>query len=250
MKLERPLVALDLETTGPNPYRDRVVQIGVVKVFPDGHEKEWETLVNPMCHIPDEVAKIHGITDNMVSEEPPFEVVAQGFQQAVRGADICGYNVMFDIRFLKAEYKRLGRGFEYGKVVDAFKIYMKHERRTLSAAVEYFLGEKHEGAHTALADAKASLRVLRAQLKRYPGLPQTVDELHDLLWNTVEEGYLDAEKKIFLRNGIPHLNFGKDSVRGLPLKEVPRDYLQWILRNDFSDRVKEAVKEALNEHQA
>lgn len=245
MKLERPLVSLDLETSGPDYKRDRIVQIGVLKVFPDGHEKEWETLVNPMCHIPPEIVKIHGITNAMVEDECPFEVIAPGFQQAVRDCDICGYNVMFDLRLLKSEYQRLGKSFIYGKVVDPFKIYQKFEKRDLTSAVRYYLNEELKDAHSALPDARAAYRVLEAQLKRYPQLPDTVNELHTLLFDTVPEGYMDPEKKIRLRNGKPCINFGKQFV-GVPLENVSNRYLNWMLSEDFSDRVKELVKEVLN----
>lgn len=243
MKLLRPLVALDLETTGPHPKRDRIVQIGVVKKFPDGREKEWETLINPMKHIPEEISKVHGITDDMVADECPFEVIAKGFQQAIRDCDLCGYNIHFDIRFLTAEYARLNRRFVYGKVVDSFKIFMKREKRNLSSAVEFYLGEKHESAHTALADARASLRVLEAQIKRYSDIPDTVDGLHTYLWDTVPEGFLDAERKIFLKDGVPCLNFGEEA--GTPVAELSNRFLNWILRKDFSDRVKDLARETL-----
>lgn len=244
MKLERPLIAFDLETTGLNFHRDRVVQIGVVKLFSDGHEKEWENLFNPGAPISPEATAIHGIDDTMIRDAPVFGTLAKGIQQAFQGADVCGYNVQFDLRFMKAEYKRLNRSFEHGKIVDAYKIYQREERRDLNSAVKFYLGEKHEGAHTALSDARASLRVFQAQLKRYPDLPQTVDELHHLFFERVPEGYLDMEKKIALRNGEPCLAFGKHN--GVPLTSVPPDYFRWMLeQNFFSDQVKKIVKETM-----
>jgi len=235
--LERPLIALDLETTGTNPQRDRIVQIGIVKLHLDGREKEWETLVNPGKHILN--TENHGITDEMVENELFFEQIGKMMHPAFIGCDICGFNVGFDLNFLKAEYQRIGINWEHGKVLDSFQIYKKKERRNLTAAVKFYLNEELEGAHNALVDAKASLRVLLAQIEKYD-LPKSVPELFDLL-NEAPKGYLDKDKKIIIIDERPTINFGK-KFNGVALENVQKDYLEWMMRNDFSDQVKEIVK--------
>jgi DNA polymerase-3 subunit epsilon len=208
-----------------------------VKVHPDGREKEWETLVNP--EIPILNSKDHGITDEMVKDELPFERIGRMMYPAFKDCDICGFNVKFDLNFMMAEYQRIGLRWNYGKVIDSLQIYKKKERRNLTAAVKFYLNENHEGAHNALIDARASLRVLRAQLIRYD-LPTSVPELFDLL-NEAPEGYLDKDKKIVLIGGKPALNFGK-KFNGILLEKVAKDYLQWIMRSEFSEEVKNVVK--------
>lgn len=241
LTLTRPLIAIDLETTGVNPHRDRIVQIGIVKLHPDGREKDWETLVNPTIPIPKEVSKIHGITDEMVANALPFKQIGKMMYPFVQNCDICGYNVAFDLRFLKIEFRMIGIDWKPGKEIDSFKLFQKKERRTLKAAVEFYLNEKHEEAHTALADAKASLRILLAQIKMY-GLPSTISELYELQ-NEIPKGYLDMDKKIILLNDQPALNFGK--MKGVALKNVGKNYLNWILGSDFSDQVKDIVRKFL-----
>lgn len=238
LTLTRPLIALDLETTGTNPRRDRIVQIGIVKLHPDGREKEWESLVNPTIPIPKEISDIHGITDEMVADELPFKQIGKMVYPTIKDCDICGYNVEFDLRFLKIEFRMIGIDWVPGKEIDSFKIFQKKERRNLEAAVEFYLNKKHEGAHTALADARASLQILHAQIKMYD-LPVTIPELYELQ-NEIPKGYLDKDRKIILLNDQPALNFGK--MKGVLLKNVGNNYLNWILGSDFSDQVKEVVR--------
>ena len=245
LELKRPIVALDLETTGTNPKYDRVVQIGAVKVYPDGREKEWETFVNPERDIPPEVTKVHGITNEMVTAEGvlPFSAIGPKLELALADCDLCGYNISFDIRFLKSEFARLHRTFQHGKVVDGFKIFQRKEQRNLKAAVKFFLDEDLDGAHTALVDARASLRVVMAQLERYSDLPRTVEGLNYLFFEKVDEGYLDNAKKLKWRNNKVCLNFGKH--KDTPLDQVPKEYLKWMMSGDFSGQVKKILDQAL-----
>lgn len=243
LKLTRPLASIDLETTGFSK-NDRIVQVGVIKLHPDGREKEWETLVNPEIPIPPHTTEVHGITDDMVKDALPWDAVGKMLRQGLDGCDLCGYNIPFDIRILKQEYQRIGSPWSpTGKVVDGLKIFMHKSPRDLKSAVKYFLNREHEGAHTALADARAALEVLQAQLERYDDLPQTVDELHYLFFEKVEPGFLDPTKKLAWRDEHVVLNFGKHG--GKPLGMVPKDYLEWMLEAEFSTKVKEIIRQAL-----
>lgn len=246
MLLKRPLVAIDLETTGTNSKSDRIIQIGIVKIFPDGREKDWETLVNPGIPIPPRVTQITGITDAMMERELPFSVIGPKVFMAIRGCDVCGYNVEFDVNFLRAEFGRLKANLpDDFKMVDGYRIFRMKEGRNLTSAVEFYLNEKLENSHTALADARASFRVIKAQLERYPDLPKTVDELHHLLFEKPPEGYADPDKKLVIVNEKIYLNFGKKH-RNKVLSDVPKDYLDWMLRENFNEIIKEIIRRELD----
>jgi DNA polymerase-3 subunit epsilon len=240
LKLERSLAAIDLETTGLDPKVDRVYQFGMYRVDPDGRVKEWETLINPGVPIP--TSDPHKVKTEDVANELPFEGVSQMIRKALQGCDICGFNVKFDVEFLFQEFDRIGYTWKPGKIVDSYKIWLLQERRTLEEASKFYLGEILEHSHTALVDARASYKILLAQLKRYPDLPQTVDELHHLLFEKAPEGFLDNERRIAIKEDGYHLAFGKK--RG-PISKVPKDYLNWMLKSSFSDTVKKAVHDEL-----
>jgi len=233
LKLKRSLVALDVETTGLNSTRDRIVEIGIIKVKPDGQTKEWTTLINPGIQIPEEVIRIHGITNEMVKNELPFDGVATGLNNLLRDCDICGYNVDFDVRFLTAEFARARIHYKVGKLIDSLKIFQKREPKNLTAAVKFYLNETLPGAHRALPDAKATLRILEAQLEKYPDLPRSVDEL-------VRE---KSNDKFVWQGNEMIMNFGK--YEGTFLREVPQDYFKWMLTGGFNDKVKQFVSEIL-----
>src|SRR5688572_14574942 len=249
MKLVRPLVVLDTETTGEHPGFDRIVEIGLVKVYPDGRETSWQTLVNPGIRIPPEVTEIHGITDEMVRDAPSFASKEVGgiLHAGLNDCTIAGFHVNFDLRFVKAEYARVNAlAPEWRAVIDAARIAQIMEPRTLTAAVKRYLGEEFEGAHRADVDAKATLRVLRAQLAEYQELPAEIDGLAKLL-QTPRSNHIDPEGKFAWRFGVAIVNFGNKHL-GKTLEVVARTdrgYLEWMLRNDFSQQAHEIVANAL-----
>lgn len=248
--LERPLACIDVETTGTSHQIDRIVQFGVVKLYPDGKRTEWETLINPEGPIPPEVAAVHGVTDETIRLEraPTFKAVAPLIEKGLQGCDIAGYNVGFDVRFLVAELRRCGRppqaGLFDGVTVDAYKIFRRAEPHDLTSAVKRYLKRERIGAHSALADAREALDVLVAQLAEHTDLPRTPRELYTFFELTPRGNQAEPSGKIILKHGEPVLNFG-NKFNGVPLKNVDTGYLEWILRGEFSSSVKQLVNAEL-----
>ncbi len=246
LKLSRPLITLDVETTGPDHHVDRVCQIGIVKLYPDGKQTEWESLVNPEVVISEEMVQIHHVTNEMVAKAPKFAELAPMLAQGLSDVDFCGFNLQFDLDFMISEFNRarVPHSLRDVQVVDVWHIFKMMKPRNLTAAVKEYLNEEHYLAHTALGDAKATLRVFLRQLEMHPELPSTVEELHALLFETIPPGSLDPDSKIVWRNGKAVLNFGK--LSGTPLEKVDRDYLEWILRKDFNKYIRKIAQDALN----
>lgn len=244
LQLTRPLVSLDLETTGIHTKVDRVVQIGIIKIYPDGSQKEWKTLINPEMLIPSEATKVHHITDEMVGSAPHFSELAPKLLAGFQECDFIGYNIKFDLSFLNMEFGKCGLVFTSGKIVDGFRIFQRQEPRNLVAAKRFFLGEDFKEAHDALEDARASIQIVEAQLERYPELPRSVSELHALFNETISPEHVEASGKISWRNGEAALSFGKHG--GVLLRDAPRQYLAWMATGDFSEEVRRIAREAMN----
>lgn len=248
LPLTRPLAFFDLETTGTDPLRDKIVEIAVVRVEPGGATDSRTRRINPERPIPAEATAVHGIADRDVRDAPPFRQVARSFLDFLGDADLAGYNVRrFDVPLLDREFKECGLdlALRSRRILDAMTIFHKKEPRDLSAAVRFFLGREHEGAHGAEADVLATVAILDAELERYPDLPRSVDEL-DAWCNPVPEGAVDRTGKFVLREGEVVFAFGKQ--KGRPLKEiarVQRDYLEWILKQDFPEDARALVEKAL-----
>ena len=248
LKLARPLVVFDIESTGTSPRRDRVIELAAIMVSPDGAEERRCWLLNPTIPIPPETTAIHGITDEIVKDCPTFADKASEIFAFFEGCDLSGFNAdRFDIPCLEEEFARVGMNFAASarKHVDVQRIYHKMEPRDLTAAVKFYLGRPHEGAHGAEADTAATLEVLKAQMMRYPGLPKTADEMDEYL---VPHDPLNADRNGMLRwkNGELTVNFGKkkgESLTKLMLNEP--NYLRWIVKGDFDSEVRMIVKDLL-----
>ncbi len=251
LTLERSIAIFDLETTGRDPSRDKIVEIGVLRIDPDGNRVERCRRINPECPIPAEATAVHGIRDEDVRDEPPFRRVAKGMLELLQGADLAGFNVWrFDVPLLQRELQECGLDLELGqrRIVDVMTIFHRKEPRDLSAAVRFYLGRDHEGAHGAEADLQATLEVLEAQLERYPDLPRSVDELDT---TRRKPGSVDSTGKFVRRENEVVFAFGKHEGRTLTevAGEAP-DYLQWILKTDFPDDAKNLVRQALDPDQS
>ena len=248
LKLDRPLVVFDTETTGTNSRTDRIIEIACVKIHPDGRREEWVRRLNPRQPIPPASTAIHGIGDADVKDAPTFKDVAAELARFLEGCDLGGYNITgFDLPVLRTEFLRAGVAFEVAerRLVDAQRIFFGREPRNLAAAARFYCQREHDGAHGALADAAMTLDVLSGQLLRYEDLPRSVAELHELYCAGLDQD-LDPEGRFRLVKGEPTVNFGKN--RGRTLKEMSREepgFLKWILKGDFSEPVKQIARKYL-----
>ena len=248
LRLERPLVVFDTETTGAEISTDRVVQIALVKLFPDGRIEEYESLVNPEMPIPLEAQAIHGIKDADVEFAPPFRRIAPDLIRFWDGCDLGGFNLTrFDVPLLRGEFQRAGVtwNLEGVKIVDAQRIYHAMEPRDLTAAYRFYCGKQLEGAHGAMADTRATLGVILGQLEHYPDLPRDVVGL-DARFNVPDNRFVDTTRKFRWVNGEAVFNFG--NKRGRVLRDVAErepDYLKWMLSQDFGPEVRRLLEGAL-----
>ncbi len=210
LKLTRPIVFFDLETTGTNITHDRIVEISLIKVMPDGTEVEKTRRLNPEMPIPAEATAIHHITDEDVASEPTFRQIANSLAQMLKGCDIAGFNSnRFDIPLLDQEFQRAGVAFDLSnaRFIDVQTIYHKKEPRTLVAAYRYYCDKDLEAAHSANADTRATLEVLKAQLERYDDLPDTVDALSEFA--SANRNVDLAGRLIYDEQHREVINFGK-----------------------------------------
>lgn len=249
LALERPLVIFDLETTGVHKDIDRVVQIGVVKVYPSGEMKEWRTLVNPGMPIPVEVSAIHGITDEAVKDAPSFPAIAKAILAGFEGCDLVAFNGRgVDMPFLTAEFKRCGIQWESPDFIDPFRIHQRVNPNTLGALYREATGHELDGAHDALADVKATLVVLCWLLEQHESLPRTPSAIIAMMTEP-KPGKIDSEGKFAWRGDEAVVDFG-NRWAGTPLSRARwdpkfRDYLGWILRSEFRPDAKQICRDAL-----
>lgn len=245
LKLKRPVVFLDIESTGINVAYDRIVEISLLKVSPNGKEQWMTTRVNPEMPIPPKVTAIHGITDNDVAESPAFREVAKKIALFLEGCDLAGYNaIKFDIPLLAEEFLRTDIDFNFRKrkYVDVQVIFHKKEQRTLAAAVQFYCSKELENAHSAEADAAATYEVLKAQLDRYGDLENDVEKLADFSkFNDIVDF---AGRIIMDENGIEVFNFGKHKGRSVEsvFEEEP-SYYAWMMNGDFPLYTKKILTE-------
>ncbi len=243
----RPLVVFDLETTGTEKTLDRIVEIAAVAVPPEGPPRVFDRRVNPGVRIPSEASAIHGISDADVRDAPSFRDVAPELLAFLGEADLAGYNIRaFDVPLLVREFQRAGHRFSLDgrRIVDMQTIFFRKEPRDLAAAVRFFAGREHAGAHAALADVVAAAEVLAGQLRRYPDLPRTLDGLHEFS-QPVEGRWVDPDKRFVWRDGEAVFAFGVHRGKSLALvAETKPDYLDWIIRGDFPEPAKEIARNA------
>jgi DNA polymerase-3 subunit epsilon len=244
LQLKKPLAVIDLETTGTNLGTDRIIEIAIVKLLPDGNQVVKRKIINPQIPIPRVVSELHGITDEMVRDAPVFKQVAQELRQILDGCDLAGYNSnRFDIPMLMEEFLRAGVDFDMKnrKLIDVQKIFHLMEQRTLSAAYKFYCNKIHDGAHSAEADAVATLEILNAQLLRYPDLGNTVDSVLKIIG---EEIIVDLARRFTIENGIEIFNFGKHKGRPIcdVLKAEPQ-YYDWMMKGDFPMHTKQKLTE-------
>lgn len=240
--MTRRFASLDIEATGTSPEGDRAVEVAVVRLEADGTRTPRRWLVNPERPIPAEATAVHRITDEQVAGAPTFAEVAPEIAAALSGVDLVGYNLRsFDIPMLRAEFARARVAWAPGNVVDAYVIFHERERHTLGTAVRWYCGRELVAAHSAVADADATLDVVLAQLERYPDLGAMGPAELDVAsggrqpdWAT-ERGHLR-----WRADGDLYVAWGKHS--GLRLWDMDEGFLRWVLRNDFPADVHEFVR--------
>lgn len=264
LNLQRDLVFFDVETTGLNVIRDRIVQIALVKMHKNGKEPtELSMLINPGIPISEESMMIHGITPKDLANKPSFVQVAQKIWDFIGDSDIAGYNSnRFDIPMLMEEFARVGMEFDTSKrrLIDVQRIFYKMEPRTLKAAYRLYCGKELEDAHDALADVRATIAVFKGQITTYEGkdlldedgnaipapIKNDMQALHDF---TNDLNFLDATQKLRVQpDGKVVFNFGK--YNGQSVKEIfakDRNYYHWIVEKEFSSQMKQIVKQMMKE---
>ncbi len=265
-KLERDIVFFDIESTGLNVLRDRIVQIALVKYFKNGSPPEEKSyLINPGIPISIEAMNVHGITPKDVARKPTFQMVAQEIYDFIGNADLGGYNSnRFDVPMLMEEFDRAGIEFTVSKrrLIDVQRIFYKMEPRTLRAALRFYCDKKLEDAHDALADVRATVDVFRGQLKMYENV-DLIDENDEIIEKPIRNDMkaihdfindlntLDATQRLKLnQDGVAVFNFGK--YINQPVGEVlskDKQYYNWILHKEFSAQVKQLVKQIVKDYE-
>lgn len=245
LNLTKPIVFFDLETTGTNIATDKIIEISILKVFPNGNKESKTWLVNPEMEIPQESIDVHGITNEKVLTEPTFKELAPKINEMIATADLAGFNSnRFDIPLLAEELMRVGIDFNMKnrKAIDVQVIFHKKEQRTLGAGYKFYCGKELEGAHGAEADTNATYEILLAQLDKYEDLENSVTALSDYSTHGVRADFAgfilmnDDNQEIF--------SFGK--YKGRAVEAVFKEnsgYHNWIQNADFPLYTKKVFRE-------
>jgi len=247
LHLKNPICFFDLETTGINISQDRIIEIAMIKVMPNGETHRKVSLIHPMMPIPPESSIIHGIYDEDVKDKPTFKEVAKEYAKFLEGTDLAGFSIVkFDVPMLVEEFLRAGVEFDYERkrIIDTQKIFHLMEKRTLSAAYKFYLDKELQDSHTAEADAEACMDILLAQLTRYEGKEVTdgLGKKIGVIKNDMEtlgilslSNFIDlAGRMAFNDKGEEIFNFGKHRNKQVlaVLKDEPA-YYDWIMNGDF-----------------
>jgi DNA polymerase III subunit epsilon len=251
LKLKNPIAFFDLETTGIDPVNDKIVEISILKIYPNGNKELKTKRINPQIPIPPATSAIHGIYDEDVKDEPTLEELSAEIALFLKDTDLGGYNCnRFDIPLLIEELLRIDIDFdlENKKVIDVQGIFHKMEQRTLSAAYQFYCNKTLENAHSAEADTVATFEILEAQLEKYPQLKNDVDFLHDF---SSHSNKLDTMGRIILdEKKNPIFNFGKH--KGKTVKDVLNaepSYYNWMMNGDFALHTKKVLTKLKEQYQ-
>lgn len=243
LNLKKPIIFFDLETTGTDISKDRIVEICYIKIFPDGREVEYTKRINPGMHIPETASAVHGIYDEDVKDSPLFKDVAKEIANEFAGCDVAGFNSnRFDLPLLAEEFLRAQVDIDLSRLdaIDVQVLYHKREPRTLTAAYKFYCGKNLEDAHSALADTRATYEVLKAQLDHY------ADMENDMAALSKESSFTNnvdfAGRIVYDENGREVFNFGK--YKGMPVDAVlDRDpgYYGWMMNGEFTLNTKQVL---------
>ena len=244
LNLKNPLVFFDLETTGINITKDRIVEIALLKVHPNGKEEIKSRRINPEMPIPSLATAIHGITDDDVKDCPTFKQVAKSLADMLEGCDLAGFNSSrFDVPMLSEEFLRAGVDFDMSKrkFVDVQIIFHKKEPCTLEAAYKFYCDKELENAHSAEADTVATYEVLKSQLERYPDLENDIAFLSKE-YSSFNNNVDFAGRIVLDENSVEVFNFGKH--KGKPVAQILRNepsYYSWMMDGDFPLNTKQML---------
>jgi len=245
LNLKNPLVFFDLETTGINVTKDRIVEIALIKIHPNGKEEEKLWRINPEIPIPKEASDIHKIYDEDIKDAPTFKQLAKTIADFIEGCDLAGFNSnRFDIPLLAEEFLRanVDINMKNRKFVDVQTIFHKMEQRTLSAAYKFYCQENLENAHSAMADTKATYEILKAQLDKYEDLENDINYLNQI--SSYHKNADFAGQIIFNKKDEEIINFGK--YKGQTVESVlekDQGYYNWIMKSDFPLYTKKILTE-------
>ena len=248
LKLIRPIAFIDLETTGVNLSLDRIVEIAIVRLMPDGTRSVKRKLINPEMVISQASSDIHGITNEMVKDAPTFKQAGNEIKQFLENCDLGGYNSnRFDIPILMEEFLRAEMEVDLSdrRMIDVQHIFYQMEPRTLTAAYKFFCDKELENAHSAEVDIKATIEVFEAQVQRYQKLGDTVDSILSVIG---EEKIVDyARRFVFDDKGVEVFNFGKYKGKAVIdiLKNEPQ-YYDWMMKGEFPMHTKKKLTEIFN----
>ncbi len=251
LKLDRPLAVFDIEGTGTSPRADRIIELAVTRIEPDGSQTTRTWLMNPTIPIPEESTEIHGITDDIVRDCPTFAERALDIFDFIDPCDLCGYNLTrYDVPILCEEFLRAGISFnpDDRRILDVQRIFHKHEPRDLSAALRFYCGREHTDAHGAEGDVRATIDVLAGQFAKYSDLPNDMESL-DRIYN--ERDPMNADRAGRFRwtsAGDLVVNFGKkkgEKLRDLA-EEKGHSFLRWMVKSDFPMDTRKIAEDAMN----
>lgn len=235
LKLKKPIVFFDLETTGIDVANDRIVEISLLKIFTDGKEETRTLRINPEMPIPPQSTEIHGISDEDVKDKPTFNIVAKEIAKFIEGCDLAGYNSnKFDVPLLAEEFLRVGVDVDLKKhrLIDVQVIFHKMEQRTLSAAYKFYCEKNLDDAHSAEADTKATYEILKAQIDRYSDLTSDMGEISKFSSHNKNADF--AGRIVFNDKGEEVFNFGKYKDQTVEsVLEKDQGYFSWMLNSDF-----------------
>lgn len=248
LKLTRPIAFIDIEATGINLSTDRIVEIAIIKILPDGSRQLKRKLINPQINIPQVVIDIHGITNDMVKDAPTFRQAGNEIKQFLENCDLGGYNSnRFDIPMLMEEFLRAQLDVDLSdrRMIDVQHIFYTMEPRTLSAAYKFFCDKELANAHSAEVDISATIEVFESQVAKYGQLGDTVDSILSVIG---EEKIVDYARRFsFDDKGVEVFNFGKYKGRSVidTLRNEPQ-YYDWMMKGDFPMHTKKKLTEIFN----
>ncbi|MFA5992485.1 MAG: 3'-5' exonuclease [Candidatus Pacearchaeota archaeon] len=250
LQLNKPLVFIDLETTGIETFTDKIVELSALKINPDNTEESITTRINPQIPIPPEAIAVHGIKDSDVADKPTFKEYALTIKNFLDGCDLGGFNIKrFDLEVLEAEFKRAGVEFskENRSILDVQTIYHKFDPRGLSEAYKKYCNKEIEKSHNAEHDVRATVEVFKSQLEMHKELPHNITELHDFCNERKSATWIDTKGKFVWIGNDAIVGFGPHRGKSLSymVKNEP-GFLNWMLTRDFLPDAKQIVSDALN----